>query len=303
MAQKNTLRIRFVLNRESGAKRVDKLRARKGTDKFAQVVIEDVGTKYAAGKFHRLKATIQGKLEPMIRSELRHVVAMYKDFIVGNQRQGRGTLTTNVRGTGTDKFGNLVPARSVSLATALPKWTARKPKYLADKRRQMLKLGLGGDAKEWFKFTGYLRSEMNVSNWEAMFGPITVSVKPTERKSLQKEFAFNSAYGDKVFRFGVAKISVGVFGMVTPQMVAALADGDMSGSRLTGDGRNNGLMGLVAAKNPELADRLSGKRAFVPYRPNMEAFIAFAVTRSLPAALFNRLSAEGFSPGSAGRTR
>ena len=39
---------------------------------------------------------------------------------------------------------------------------------------------------------------------------------------LQKEFAFNSAYGDQVFRFCVAKISVGVFGMVTPQMVAAL---------------------------------------------------------------------------------
>jgi hypothetical protein len=298
---KTTLRIRFSLSRTAGAK--PQTEFKRGADRFATTVVRQVGTEYAKGEFFELKDKIQSQIAVAVQREIANMVQQYKRFIVGKtQTAGRGTLTTATRGSGFTIGGNRTAADSVSLSSALPKWADRKPDYLRRKQRDI-------GHKRWFEYSGYLGAQMTPEAWEEFFGPIRVSVQPIQSRDVGEgplvdtgtRFRTGDASG-KTQRFGVANISVSVFGKLTPAMLPALANGDMSGS-LLGDGRRNGLLGLIGGTNPELAYHLGSNPAYTPYRPGLEPFLAFVVTRAAPAQIFNRLSADGFTASSAGRTR
>jgi hypothetical protein len=286
MTQNKTLRIKFTLNRETGSTSKGQTRLKRVTEVYAGTVVQEVGLLYAAGEFKYLKSQIAGHLDLVVQKELLHLTELYKQFIIGKTRVGRGTLTTVAGG---------VTGRPFPLSGALPlPWAERSPKYLAQKQKHI-------GHQRWFEYTGYLERAMTPQNWEAWFGPLHVTVQPIQSRkakegSLTEAPAAFVRTGGKM-KFGVARIGVSLFGLLTPSMLGALATGDMSAGKAGGDGRTNGLLALVAAHDPEAARHLAPNNQFrkTPYRPTIEPFLAFAVTRSLPAAVFKRLQDEGLS--------
>lgn len=285
MAVKNTLRIRFTFNRAGGGgPKTESVRLKSKTDRFATTVIYDVAVAVAKGKYNDLRAQVRSDLEPVLRRELRHIAQQYLQFIVGKQRIG-GTITSLVKGSAYDAKGNLEAASSYSLKSALPPWKPLSPKYLARKKTK----------PNWFKYKGTIDSS-NISgvSWEQMFGPVSIIVQPVKNNAIPSTIAYSQGAKEKL-RVGVANIRASVFGLLTPSMVAALADGNLSKVNQSSDGRTSGLLDLVHAQNPGLSYRLghNSKPGHV-YRPSLEPFLAFAVTRSVPSALINKLKLDGY---------
>lgn len=293
MAVKNTLRIRFTFNRAKvhSAGPMGSIEVKRKTDTFASIVIRDVAIRVAAGKYQNLRDQIRNDIEPTMRRELHHLAKQYLQFVVGKQRVG-GTLTTVVKGDLVTKGGGAVSQDSYALRDALPKWDDLSPKYLARKTTR----------PNWFKYKGSI-NESNISGaaWEQMFGPVRVTVQPAKNIDAKLSAARRASAvytqggrGTKT-RVGVATVRASVFGQLTPSMVAALADGNMSKSRQTADGRTSGLLDKVAAVSQGLAWRLghNSKPGHV-YRPSLEPFLAFAVTRSIPAAISAKLVQRGY---------
>ena len=73
-------------------------------------------------------------------------------------------------------------------------------------------------------------------------------------------------------------------------------------------GANPRRSGLLALLGPQTAWRLGGNPRTVPFRPTVQPFLAYFLTRQLPNAVFKRIE-QGLagrlndSTGSAGRTR
>lgn len=298
MTSKVNLRIRFTFNRETGSMESSQTRFRTKAKKYAYTVVEAVGVEFAEGQYETLKSIIRSEISAAVDRELKHITMLYRNFVIGKTRVGRGTLTTAVKGEESNRFGVRQAAQSVPLSKVLPAWAPRSKKYLARKQREK------GHTK-WFLHSGYLGQQMTPGNWEDWFGPVHVSVQPIKsRKREAGPFTDTIAFSAGTQRFGVARVSVRVFESVTPNMVSALVAGNLVAAQ-TGDGRTNGLLGLVGANDADAAYRLGGNPEHAPYRPTLEPFLAFVLTRSVPTAVFNRLAVNGFKEkiGSAGRTR
>lgn len=280
MAVKNTLRIRFTFNRSSNAS-AESVNLRHKTDKFASIVVKDAAVEFAKGKYSNLRSQIRSDIEPIMKKELNHLARQYLQFIVGKQRIG-GTITSSVKDSFVHTSGHRNPAESVQLRDVLPPWKALSKNYSKK------------DKPNWFKYKGTIDgSDISGVAWEQMFGPVSVSVQPAKNTGQGSSVIYRQ--GSTKVRVGVATIRATVFGQLTPSMVAALADGNMSKDRQTADGRTSGLLDKVYAKNPQLAWRLGHNSA--PghvYRPSLEPFLAFAVTRSIPAAVSAKLVQRGY---------
>ena len=260
-----TLQIRFVINHpEHGTAYTQEKRK---NNKFAQVVVHQVAISYAQTKLADLKAMISTQITDLVARELQHVAEMYKKFIVGRegQRATRNTLTTLAGET--DSEDNRKADYAEALRGTLPDWAPRKDRYL---RRKLKAKG----HTRWFQYDGLLGRDITATSWTEYFGPIRVTVVP--KKSV--DYADRAPTSQKPFaetgieRFGYASVYVSAFGNITPSM-------------LSGDGRKNGLLSLVAAVNPELAFHLGGSSRYTPYRGTLEPFIKFAIYRSIPAAV------------------
>jgi hypothetical protein len=239
-------------------------------------------------KYNELKSRIRSQIERDVARELEWISKQFNRFIIGRQRRRfQGSITTKLRTGETDINGNPTPTSRSGLGLLSGRWKERSPRYLSWKRRKF-------GHEKWFENTGTLGNEMK-SSWTTWFGPIQVKVFREKEKH---------DIGDGHTRFAVGKIEVRTFGNITPAMLPALATGNPEDIG-SADGRRSGLISMIHAKSPDTAYRLAGgEGSGVPYRPTLEPFLAFAITRSVPTAVFNRvqnLAGVRRSGGSAGR--
>ena len=144
---------------------------------------------------------------------------------------------------------------------------------------------------------------MSGQNWIKMFGPISVQVKRQRSYSASDTASANARRdimtnlnrkplalpGGDVVRLGVARIEVRALGRITP-------------GSLSRPSKKSHMIGLVMKHDEELAHRLAGRG---PYRPTLEPFLEFVLTRAVPGAVLKRieLGLEKRGKQSAGRTR
>lgn len=302
MSQKSTLRIRFRYNQQTTTLSDSKAIQRAGRS-FAQSIAEDVGLVYAEEAYKSLKKNVQTTLHRDVQQEIEHVARQFKKFIIGseaNSRTMRGELSTAVttsRGYALD--GSPLSNQPVGGRS----WVPRKKRYL---REKMTDVG----HQRWFDHSGYLGKVMNRGSlWANAFGPIQVRVTRTAPVSSQGGVAQAgrreiSSDGAKVFGqkstglFSVARIEASAFGKITPAMLPALITGNVN-APIPDDGRKTGLIGLLGNVSRPAAYRLGGGPN-VPYRATLEPFLAFAITRAIPTAVFNRIQ-KGLSADIDGR--
>jgi hypothetical protein len=259
------LQIRFVLNRVGG--QTSEQSARRRSAQFAQVIVHDVAVAYAERAYETLKGKIEFQIREAVQKELNHISSLYRRLVVGRVN---GAVRTDAKLTtvtaGEDQGSPL--SGPIGAKGYLPAWAPLNAKYVERKARE-------GRGRGFFSDRGLLAKELGSKDWTRFFGPIRIRVV---RK---RSFAFTpkDASVEDFFaedgheRIAVASVEVSAYGKVTPEM-------------LNGQGR---LINLVDEVNPTLALHLAGSSRYVPYRPSLEPFVEFAITRSIPAAVFSQL--------------
>jgi hypothetical protein len=289
MSNKPRLLIRFSLNRKSGGQSAERFRSQGRS--FAHTVVTEVGEIAADKSYNDMKTKLRNDIHDVVFRELEHLAILYSKFIIGRERLNfQGKLTTTSNNGESDIRGNPTPTQSSGMSVLGGRWAPRKKRYLRDKERRF------GHTR-WFEGAGRLREAIKTSAWTSWFGPIQTKVfREKEKRDI----------GNGKMRFAVAKLEVRVFGSITPSMLPALMSGNPSDIG-TADGRSSGLIGLVHKKEPGTAYHLAGGRSRnVPYRPTLEPFLAFAITRSVPTAVFEKLkgvTGARSSAGNVGRAR
>lgn len=241
-------------------------------------MIRDVGLAYAEKSYFDLRRKISVELERDVLSEIENVARMYRQFIVGvgGERARQAVLKTNVVAS-TTASGRQNSAAVASLGGLLPEWAPRGKRYLRWKRRKY------GHAR-WFENDGYLGEKLSKgSTWQAAFGPVNVRVIRTAANTgnpQATQITDGSAVGSQIF--SVAKIEVRAFTDITAQMLPALITGRLEFTGI--DGRKSGLLSGFSS---QLQYRLGGR--VQRYRPTLEPFLGFALTRAIPAAVFQRI--------------
>src|SRR3546814_64616 len=191
----------------------------------------------------------------------------YKRIMIGHERgPGGGRLTPAADGYSGKAF---VPGQMVS-------WTPRSPKYLARKRRAL------GHTRWLDGWTGYLgRTLGKGSEWTDIFGPIRVAVRPgkssgydtSRRAPALGGHLYRPTDGSKEVRVHIGSVEVTALERITVAMLRSYS--------------KSGVPAAVAAAGyEELAHHLAGPSY---YRPSLEPFLDFVLTRSIPHAVKRRV--------------
>lgn len=277
------------------------VKARQRYDNTARAIMERVTINYAEGMYETMRERVQARIREDVQAELRHMALLFRRHIIG----AAGTRLTPSGMLDTVSKGENPPRMAIS--SALPAWAPRNAEYLRQKR-----LATGGigwfDNRRWrqndtdlryasrvprtgqpYDQPGLLFQSMRDFVWEAMFGPISVrffrmrKLEPTDARS------GISAGRQKRMKVQIGSIQVRALGKITPGMLPGYTTGTIRASSIG----NPGLIQLVSAYDPQLGYRLGTMRNGV-YRPTLEPFLGFFLTRAIPHAVTARLAKGTF---------
>lgn len=272
------------------------VKARQRFQNTARAILERVTLQYADGMYDQVRKDVQYQLERDLRAELWHIGALFRRHIIG--LGGRLNRPTGFIDTIT-KGGGAPP--KMPIASGLPSWAPRSAKYLRTKRQAVGHI-------RWFDNTGWnaqtndlryarivaksgegpddaglLRESFTYDAWETLFGPISVAFRRA-RKLEPSDAVGNIAVKGKRLRTQIGTIYVRALGKITPNMLPGYTSGTV---RASASG-NPALMDVIAKTDPRLAYRLGTMRNGV-YRPTLEPFLGYYLTRSIPWAVQRRI--------------
>lgn len=273
MARRPRLTFRFSVNRKGITSAQEAVRRiRSGVRGSVEALL----VRYADKNYAKIVADLKTQIERDARRELRHLARVYSRTIIGAGYTKTGVdfsnLTTAMPGGGTT-IGGILPKGS---------WPPRAPEYIARKRRKNL-------TPNWFiAETKTLKSTMGkASVWEEMFGPVRVSIIRKDEAAFNdaggqariQQKAVNVLGGNNIkgdnIRIGLLEVRVEALGKVQPYMFQRYSV-------------TSGLIGLVAQHDEEMAYRLGGRNPAL-YRPTLEPFLEFYLTKSLPYTVNQRI--------------
>lgn len=270
MTRSNRLILRFSLNRKGAGpagKWVTRMKA------GVRGIVPNLLVRYGDKSYPQIVARLKTEIERDARRELRHLARIYMRTIIGAGYTRSGPA-----------FGGLSTAMAGGPTTSKilnQPWPARSPEYIARKRRK-------GLTPNWFiAETQTLKAHMGkAALWEEMFGPIRVSIIKKNEAGVSDRAGAAAIKGaaDNILgsnnpadavRLGLLQIKVEALGRVTIPM-------------LTRYSSQSGLIALVAQHDAGLAYRLGGRNPAL-YRPTLEPFLEFFLTKSLRYAVNQRI--------------
>jgi hypothetical protein len=271
------------------------VKARQRYANTARAILERVTLQYAEGMFDEMKKDIQYQLAKDVRLELEHIAGLFRRHIIGYS--GRRTAPTGTLSTVTK--GSDAPTRLIS--AGLPAWAPRNAQYLKTKRQATGHI-------RWFDNTGWnaatndlrfarvanktgdgpdspglLKEKMTRDGWEQLFGPISVSFRRA-RKLAPTDGVGSIAAKGKNLKVQIGSIYVRALGKIEPHMLPGYTSGTIRASAAG----NPRLMDVIAKTDRRLAYRLGTMRNGV-YRPTLEPFLGFFLTKSIPFAVQRRI--------------
>lgn len=293
----SSLRIRFKFNQQTGGKATFGRGGTRGVDNFARVIVEEAAFQHGERVFELVKTQIISRLRNDVERELRHMAAMFMGSVVGapaRMRGPSGTLSTVAPVS--DAMSGYPQMSGYPVKGLVPSWTPRSSFYLAANRNN-----------PWFQRDGAVLSALaNPKAWTTAFGPISVSVFRHRQLSAAqggklKTVGHSFNFKEKI---SVAKIRVEALARITPDMLPAAGGGSLND--YGPNPRGNGLLSMLGER---VAWRLGGNPLTVPFRPTVQPFLGYFLTRQMPNAVFKRIE-QGFQnqrwsrvDGGAGRTR
>jgi hypothetical protein len=297
----SSFRIRFRFNHLKGGSTTSELRPR-GFENFARVIVEDFAVSYGDKMFDLLKRTVQERMQADIERELDHMAQLFMTHVIGIAGRNRGpTGTLSTVAPESDAMKGMPGLNGTFVRSLTGDWPRREPSYMQARK-------WAGDA--WFQRTGAVLGGLRSPKaWTGAFGGITVSVNrhtSLNRKDLGSTKLVATNYSRNTdTKIAIATIRVQAMTRITPGMLPALGGGGL------GDfGSNPRGSGLLAMLGERAAWRLGGNPQTVPFRPTIQPFIGYFLTRAMPNAVFKRIE-QGFQGNrwkwqevhGAGRTR
>lgn len=296
----STLRFRFSFNQRS--KKLDYgPGGTRGAENFSRVLVRDVAFTYSERMWELLKSQVSSRMHADIDRELDHMAKMFMLGVVGIAGRNRGpsgqltTVAPQSEGMAGVRPFSHIPVRSLT-----GDWTRRSPFYLRDR---------GGD-QAWFRRHGGVLDKLSsAKTWTNAFGGVTVSMNKHTSMDANDPAAkahtpMRGTYAGQEL-FGVATIRVDAMRHITPAMLPAVGGGGMG--QFGSNPRGSGLLALLGER---AAWRLGGNPVTVPFRPTIQPFLGYFLTRQMPNAVMKRIE-QGLASSrwqhetanSAGRTR
>jgi len=261
----------------------------KGRQRYtntAAFIARKVAFSYAQDQYEFYKENLEAGIEGDVRRELTNLASLYRRHIIGSTTDRPTGIIRSVIGG----------AQSLALSSALPRWAPRNARYL---KRKLSATGRASwfDNRGWRTHkgqhwspsdTGLLFAESRADTWETIFGPIRVVFRKSRILTEADAQAAVIIDGSKKAKIQIGTVSVYAMNKLTPAMLPALRTGDPSA--MTPDTGNDELMDLVASYDQRLAYRLGQRSSLTKrYRPTLEPFLGFFLTRSIPAAIQSRI--------------
>lgn len=267
-------------------------------DKFSydmeNYLIENITFVIANRQQKILEQSIHNDLSLIVQQQLREMGRKIDQFVVGIPNNAATTLTRNNRYGGRSAIRSMTgPPGSLSLTgvrsqafrgvnmgpftlvSGTGPWPSRNPNYLARKKRKV------GHTK-WFQTTGQLRKQLREpSTYTNAYGPVRVSFKKNQlvdAKAGDVVTRMSSGVAGKADRrIVIGELKVSVLGRITEDMLA-----DPGGRQ-----PSPWMTGLFGSLDDDLEKKLLNRQD--AYRPFLEVFLSFYLTRSIPNAIFRRL--------------
>jgi len=286
---KSFVRLRFSF----GASEV---KGRQRYENTAAYIAGKVAIAYADDVWEKAKATLADRIQQDVERELVHTAYLFRRHINGLGGSRSGVLTSAVGG-----------AQPLALSSALPPWAPRGAVYLERK-------AAAGAGKRWFNNTGWrarrgqsaeyprdpgrLVQEINSGLFERAYGPIKVTIVRNNRTTPNDAAGFIALGKKKDMHVQVASIRVSALRRINPGILPTLRTGNFSGVENPAIPRMIYSSGVPFAA--QIAQRLgpTSRGRYVPggtgvYRPTLEPFIGYFLTRSIPAAVGARIKQGG----------
>lgn len=280
MAQKPKLRLRFVFNQ----RRKQDIASTEEAKNVSLALMRNIAYNYRQGMLNTLNGDMRRRIIQDAERELTNIAFKYRRSVIGiSGAYGRTIVQTDL-----DTVAN--PSRAIGGGSALLtgrvklNWQARTKKYMDWKQKR-------GYGTAWFKNEGaWLRDVSFKEGWLSYFGPVRVVLTPSHEQITKANLVTSKTYGK--LRLKVANIEIRAMSRITPSMLPALAGprGDINQV-----GNHRALMRLLPQP---IAWRLGRE----PYRPTLEPFLSFALTRAIPNALYRRIQV-GFRTRTLNQTR
>jgi hypothetical protein len=280
----STLRIRFTFNQQKGTRFVGQGGTKK-FENFSRVLVQQLAFEYSDEYYDLLKTHIESQVKVDIQRELDNMARLFMLHVVGIAGRNRGP--TGTLKTVSPKAGLMagIPTQA-SLKSLAGDWPRRSPDYINWRLRH-------GGTDEWFHRQGHVLSALGSSKtWSAAFGGIAVSLSRHTKNSIRNLnlIQHNLPVGKKE-RTGIATLRVVAMNHITPGMLPALG-----GAGLGDYGSSPRKSGLLKMLGDPIAWRLGGNPITVPFRPTIQPFLGFFLTRAMPNAVARRIE-QGFQKG------
>ena len=262
----------------------DNVKGRQRYENTAAYIARRVAFSYAEDSYNFMRKELEQTVERDVRRELVNLASLYRRHIIG-----ANGATNRPAGVLRSVIGGVEP---LALAGALPAWAPRDAKYI--RRKIFNRAGTGWfDNRAWRgrgapEDAGLLFREMRADTWETMFGPIRVRFYKSRKLDVEDAKAqINVASGRNV-KIQIGTLQVVALSKLTPQMLPGLSAGVVG---MASDRGNDGLMKLVQNYDERLAFRLGQRSTLTKrYRPTLEPFLTFFLTRSVPSAMQRRIA-------------
>ena len=231
--------------------------------------VENVGFSAARNRQRRLKANLRRDFAPVVERELQ---SMARDVA----RMGVGLANPNNPPPGVLRITGRVAAAMagnsgpMSIASMTGTWAVRTKAYMRWKVRKYR-------TRRWFKNTGRLQQQLgNVGTYRSAYGPVSIRFTPT---SLSGRASGVSSLGRSA-RGRSTNIMIGRL-EVNPLRRLQASDLPNIGEPATYNQR------LLSPLADSIERKLSGRKG--KYRPVLEPFLSYYLTRRIPNAVFRRL--------------
>lgn len=288
-----TINFRFTGNAQTGkaSRETSVNRSRDSRGRFTKLqdmmntIVEDVALNTADRTFRNAKKALEEGVEQIVMREISQMAKMIGRFSVQPAGSfGPKGMVTSTQQTISQQARSLWGNRNVlwyELSQSDAAWGSRTKKYLNWKREN-------GYPQDWWKMTGALRKALSKESLYRDLGPVKVTFLKTGNTLTNKVKQTSSGRkGSVSATYSVGQLNVQAMGRISPDMLPALMD------RL-GNGVNDATphgSSFIPSLFTSLDKKTRGKLlrfGETGYRPVIEPFIAYYLTRAIPNAVFNR---------------
>lgn len=230
--------------------------------------VNNVGVRVARNRQRKLQANVQRDFAPVVERELLDMARSVARMGIGlanfnNPPPGVLSITGRIS---RPMIGNSAP---MSISSMTGAWAVRTDTYMRWKMRKHR-------TRKWFYNTGSLQRQMGkVGVYRSAYGPMSIKFTPTSLTGAARVAGIGRSSGGQSNNIMIGRLEV------SPLRRLRLSDLPGIGQQA---GYNERLMNPLAAG---IRRKLVGRKD--KYRPVIEPFLTYYMTRRIPNAVYRRL--------------